>query len=149
LSIAALVVVIDQVSKSLALAHLSKEPHHVFGPFGFELTYNTGSAFSLFESTTALLVVFDVALVIVLCIVGLRATSLLIQIGVGMILGGALGNMADRAFRHHGGGVVDFITLTHWPTFNAADSAITVGAIVLAVGLLRDSGSSAPMTEGT
>ena len=139
LAIAAAVILVDQVTKALAVAHLSEHPHHLVGPFGFQLEYNTGSAFSLFQSTTALLVVFDVVLIGVLCWVGFRATTLPIQIGVGMILGGAIGNIADRAFRHLHGGVVDFITLSHWPTFNAADSAITIGAIVVIIGLLSES----------
>ena len=149
LTVAVAVIVIDQVTKSLALAHLSGAPRHVIGPFGFQLAYNSGSAFSLFQGTTVLLVVFDLALIAGLCWLGLRATSLLLQIGIGLILGGALGNLADRAVRHHHGGVIDFITLIHWPTFNAADSAITIGAIVLAIGLLRDSSRSEPEAEAT
>ena len=96
-----------------------------------------------------LLVLFDVALVGGLCWLGLRATSLLMQIGIGLILGGALGNLADRAVRHHRGGVIDFITLSHWPTFNAADSAITIGALILGIGLLRDSSRDEPEAEAT
>ncbi len=137
--IAAAVVLVDQVTKAIALAHLSQLPHHLVGPFGLQLEFNTGSAFSLFQSSTVLLVVFDVVLVGALCVVGWRATTLPIQIGIGLILGGAIGNIADRAFRNLHGGVVDFITLSHWPTFNAADSAITIGAIVVVIGLLLDS----------
>jgi len=57
---------------------------------------------------------------------------------MGLILGGALGNLIDRFIAHHNGGVVDFVTLTHWPTFNGADSAITIGVIVVIVSLLFD-----------
>jgi signal peptidase II len=149
LAVAVVVIAIDQVTKSLALAHLSTAAQHVIGPFGFQLTYNSGSAFSLFQGTTGLLVVFDVVLIAGLCWLGMRATGLLMQIGIGLILGGALGNLADRAVRHHRGGVIDFITLSHWPTFNAADGAITIGAIVLGIGLLRDSSGSEPETEAT
>jgi len=145
--VAAAVVALDQLTKSLALAHLGTQHHHVIGPFGFELTYNTGSAFSLFQGTTVVLFLFDLVLVGVLLWVGLRATSLLVRIGAGLIIGGALGNMVDRVVRHHGGGVIDFITLSHWPTFNAADSAITIGAVLIVVSLLRDSGDTPAAAE--
>ena len=52
------------------------------------------------------------------------------------MLGGALGNLADRLFRGHHGEVVDFLTFTHWPTFNVADAAITVGVVLLLAVLL-------------
>ena len=54
-------------------------------------------------------------------------------VGLGLVLGGAVGNLADRLVRGHHGDVVDFVTLTHWPTFNVADSAITVGVVLLLV----------------
>ena len=56
---------------------------------------------------------------------------------LGLLLGGALGNLTDRLFRGHHGAVVDFITLTHWPTFNVADSSITIGAVLVIVFSLR------------
>jgi signal peptidase II len=52
-------------------------------------------------------------------------------------MGGAVGNLSDRLFRGHHGDVVDFVTLSHWPTFNVADSAITAGVVVLIVLSLR------------
>ena len=64
-----------------------------------------------------------------------------VALALGLILGGALGNLADRAFRRHHGSVVDFITLSHWPTFNVADSCITVGVVVLVVLLAGPSRS--------
>ena len=132
------VIVIDQATKSLAQHNLSIFPHHVFGPFGFQLTYNTGSSFSLFSGSTTLLMVLDVIFVVVLGVVAFRTTSTGIREGMGLILGGALGNLIDRFLANHNGGVVDFVTLTHWPTFNGADSAITIGVIVVIVSLLFD-----------
>ena len=139
---AAIVIVVDQITKSIALDHLGQSHVHAFGPFGFELAYNTGSAFSLFQGTTWPLFVLDVAMVGVLIFFALRASSILMLVGLGLIMGGAIGNMADRIVRHHDGGVIDFITLSHWPTFNGADSAITIGAILVVVALLRDSAST-------
>jgi signal peptidase II len=75
--------------------------------------------------------------VIILIVVSLRdAGSLGEAIGLGLVLGGALGNLTDRVFRGDGlmdGAVVDFIDFSFFPTFNMADSAITVGVIVLLV----------------
>ena len=138
LAIAAVVVIVDQVTKALALHHVSSSPHHVLGPFGLELTFNTGSAFSLFQGHSAILTVVDLVVIVVLGIVGVRSTSRGLQVGVGLMLGGALGNVTDRFIRSHHGGVVDFITLSHWPTFNAADAAITIGAIVVGTTLVVD-----------
>ncbi|HUA94033.1 MAG TPA: signal peptidase II, partial [Acidimicrobiales bacterium] len=59
-------------------------------------------------------------------------------VAVGLVLGGALGNLSDRAFRGHHGDVVDFVTLTHWPTFNVADACITVGVVLLVVLYWRE-----------
>jgi len=82
--------------------------------------------------------ILDVIFVLVLGVVAFRTTSTGIRVGMGLILGGALGNLIDRFLANHNGGVVDFVTLTHWPTFNGADSAITIGVIVVIVSLLFD-----------
>jgi signal peptidase II len=134
--VAAVVVVADQVTKSIAEADLHR-PVHLFGPFGLNLGYNSGSAFSLFAGRAAL--VGPVAGVIVVAILWAtwRARTTAISVALGLVLGGALGNLGDRAFRGHDGSVVDFITLTHWPTFNVADSCITVGTVLLVVALGR------------
>ena len=138
LVLAGFILVADQVSKSLAEAHLGLTPKHVVGPFGFELTYNTGSSFSLLQGSSIPLMVLDVILVIVLLVVARRTESTGIRVGLGLMMGGALGNLADRLARHHDRGVVDFITLPHWPTFNLADSAITLGTLVIITSVLAD-----------
>lgn len=142
LFVGAAVLAFDQISKSLAIHYLSDSPHHLLGPLGFGLTYNTGSAFSLFSGSSILLSVIDVTLLIVLVVVGCRSKQRIIQIGLGLMIGGAVGNLCDRLVRHHGRGVVDFITLSHWPTFNLADSAIDLGVIVVIIGLLFQQRSS-------
>ena len=124
------VVAVDQTTKSLVVADLTR-PIHLLGPFGLSLGYNPGSAFSLFTGWAPLLVVVALVLVVVLAYLALRARSVAIAVGLGLVLGGALGNVSDRLFRGHHGDVVDFITLTHWPTFNVADTSITVGVILL------------------
>ncbi|MHB8592994.1 MAG: signal peptidase II, partial [Acidimicrobiales bacterium] len=61
----------------------------------------------------------------------------LVAAAIGLIVGGAIGNLADRLLRGHNGSVVDFIALHFWPTFNVADSCIVVGVLVAAVALWR------------
>jgi len=132
LGVALVVVAADQVTKSVAVAHLTR-PVHVLGPIGFALGYNSGAAFSLF--TGAAPVIAPIAAVLVGALVWLawRAGSAGLAVALGLVLGGALGNLADRAFRGHHGQVVDFVTFPHWPTFNLADACITIGVILAAI----------------
>ena len=148
-AIALAVIIVDQLTKVLALHHLSTQPRHLFGPLGLQLTFNSGSAFSLFQGTTLLLGLFDVVLIVGLGWLALRPMSLLLRVGLGLILGGAIGNVADRIVKHHGRDVVDFITLSHWPTFNGADSAITIGAIIVVIGRLKEPSRQAGEQEAT
>lgn len=130
--VAAAVVAADQTTKSLAEADLHG-PVHLLGPLGLALGYNSGSAFSLFTGDAPVLAVVALALVGALVWLAWRSRSTWVSLALGLVLGGALGNLADRAFRGHGGDVVDFITLRHWPTFNVADACITVGVVLLLV----------------
>jgi signal peptidase II len=143
LVVSASVVVADQVTKSLAVADLHR-PVHLIGPFGLSLGYNSGSAFSLFTGEAAVLGPISGLLVVGLLWMAWRASSRTMAASLGLVLGGALGNLGDRAFRGHGGGVVDFITLSHWPTFNVADASITVGVVLLALALLRSDPHKGP-----
>lgn len=128
--VAAAVVAIDQSTKSLAVVDI-RRPVHLVGPLGLGLGYNSGSAFSLFTGEPTVLAGVSLVLVGILVWMAWRARSVAMAVAVGLVLGGALGNLADRAFRGHHGDVVDFITLTHWPTFNVADTCITVGVVLL------------------
>jgi signal peptidase II len=58
-------------------------------------------------------------------------------VALGLVVGGAVGNLGDRLFRHAGGAVVDFVDLRWWPVFNVADAAITAGALLLLLGSRR------------
>jgi len=139
LVIALAVIIIDQVTKVLVLDHLGTGAHHVIGPFGLEVTTNTGSAFSMLQGSSTLVFVVDLLIVAVLGIVAVRASGWPMQIGLGLMLGGAIGNLVDRVVHHaSNGGVIDFITFPHFATFNAADSAITIGVIVILGCLLAD-----------
>lgn len=136
---AALVILVDQVTKSIAVAELSSGPVHLIGPLSLQLQYNTGIAFSIGRGDTVAIVIVVVALVAGLLLFGQRAPTRLAAISIGLITGGALSNLSDRLFRGHDGGVVDFIHTTFWPTFNLADASITIGCVLLAFVFLSRS----------
>lgn len=130
------VVVADQLSKWWAVNHLEEYvPQPVIGEvLQWRLSYNTGSAFSLFQGFTPLLAVLAAVIAIVLVRVVTATRDALLVVSLALVLGGAVGNLIDRVARADGfldGGVVDFISVPRWPTFNLADSAITVGALLL------------------
>ncbi len=143
-AVAALVVAADQVTKSLALEHLHG-PTHLLGPLGLSLTFNSGAAFSLFSGSSGVIVAVALVLVALLGLVALRSASGALSVAIGLILGGAVSNLGDRIFRSHHGAVEDFITLSHWPTFNVADASITVGAVLVALLVLL--GRAAPSSR--
>ncbi len=131
------VVLIDQLAKWWAVDRLATGSIHVIGTLDLELALNTGSAFSLFTGQTALLILVAVVLVVALLAMVWRAPTLGRAAIIGLILGGALGNLSDRIFRGHHGAVVDFVALHFWPTFNVADASIVVGCLLLLVSLVR------------
>jgi signal peptidase II len=139
LVIAATVELVDQVTKSWAL-NGARRPVHVIGTLRLAVTFNSGTAFGLGQDSTAIIVAGVVILVVVLLGLGRKASrgaTWPAAIAMGLLLGGAVGNLTDRLVRHHHGAVVDFIDLRWWPVFNVADAAITVGATLLAVVLFR------------
>ena len=138
LGVVVLVVLVDQLTKWWAVDRLPSGPVHVVWRLDFSLSYNTGSAFSLFQSATGILVAVAVVLVGVLLVLVWRAPTLGRAAILGLILGGALGNLADRFFRGQHGAVVDFVDFHFFPTFNVADSCITVGCILLILSILLD-----------
>ncbi len=131
--IAAAVVAADQASKTWALHH-TRVPVHVIGTLRLAVTFNSGTAFGLGQDSTAVIVAGVVVLVVVLLGLGRRASRTAgwtATAAMGLLLGGALGNLVDRLFRHQHGAVIDFIDLRWWPVFNLADASITVGAALL------------------
>ena len=132
------VIIVDQVTKTIALDHLQwYTPRHVAGPVYFDLTVNRGAAFSLGTGVTPILEAGVVVLIVGLLIFSRRASRsgpIVASVALGLLLGGALSNLGDRLFRHLpvDGGVVDFIrAVTWWPVFNVADSSIVIGVIIL------------------
>ena len=124
--IVATVLALDQATKAWAVHSLAGAPVSIIG--------TTGSAFSLFQTLTPLLAVLAVAIALILVRAMRRTNDRIVIIALALVLAGAFGNLADRLFRSPGwlrGAVVDFIHISRWPTFNVADSAITIGAVVL------------------
>jgi len=137
LAMAVAVVVADQLTKWWAVTRLDQGPIHVIGTLDFELSRNTGASFSLFQGKAVVLVPVAVALVVVLSVMAWRARSAGRAVVLGLILGGALGNLCDRFFRDDHGAVVDFVALHFWPTFNVADASIVVGCALFLISLIR------------
>ena len=149
-SVAAVVVAADQLSKSLVQPHLEQADVHVLGPLDLELSYNPGVAFGVGRGLSPALVAAGV--MVVVAVVGLTTSlqSRLTTVAAGLIAGGAVSNLSDRLARGHGGAFIDWINLSHWPSFNVADSCIVIGVGLLILANLREArtGSGAePVTS--
>jgi signal peptidase II len=139
LSVAAVVLALDVVTKVLAVRLLTPgQPVSIIGDtVTWTLVRNSGAAFSMATGYTWVLTLVATGVVIGIAWMGRRLVSPWWALGLGMILGGALGNLMDRFFRSPGplrGHVVDFLSIGWWPVFNVADPAVVGGAILL-VGL--------------
>lgn len=130
-------VIVDQLSKALALAWLSHgEPFSVLPGFSLTLGFNEGASFGMLSGAMSgrplLMAALTGALTLVFAIMALRTKSPLERAGLAMIVGGATGNLIDRLRQ---GAVTDFLDLYwqdwHWPAFNGADIAITAGALCI------------------
>ncbi len=128
-----LIFLADYLTKSAAVSFLSDGPIAIIGNFlKFDLTYNTGAAFSLATSKTIFLSAFAMAVGAGILYFARRIDSAKWALALGLILGGIFGNLSDRIFRDPGGlqgAVVDWISIPHWPTFNIADSAVVIGVL--------------------
>jgi signal peptidase II len=141
--IAALVYAIDRVTKVLVEAYLRDRPPVELIPGVLELrfTTNPGGAFGIFGDLSWLFVLISVVVVGAIVFASRNLPSTISAVGLGLVLGGAIGNLTDRLLRGPGlgGEVVDFIDLQVWPVFNLADTGIVVGAALLLLsGLRRD-----------
>jgi len=138
-TIAGIVVVIDQLTKAWAQSTLADGPIVVIdGVLNFRLFYNTGASFSLFKEGGALIGLVVVGVVVVIFFALRDAGRRLDAIALGLILGGAVGNLLDRLLRGSGfldGAVVDFIQVPFFATFNGADIAINAGVALLLIGV--------------
>ena len=131
-ALAAAVITVDQLTKSWALQSLRDGPIDLFWTLRLRLTFNSGAAFSLGTGFPWLFVVLGFLVLGVLAVLVLRADLGRGPAGsLGLVAGGAIGNLADRVLRDHDGAVVDFIDLQWWPVFNVADASICAGVVLL------------------
>lgn len=151
-SIAVFVLAADVITKLVAVATLADRDRVTVIPHVLWLTFtrNAGAAFSVGTKATFIFTAVAVAVVVVILRTARTLASSAWAVVLGLLLGGALGNLSDRMFRSPGpfrGHVVDWIELPHWPIFNLADVCINIAAVlilILAWRGVRLSGAKAP-----
>jgi signal peptidase II len=146
LAVAVVAIGLDLLTKTLAVAHLDPtRPKRILGGLIYlSLGRNSGAAFGMATGMTAVIAIVAVVVAVAIVRISRRLYSVPWAVGLGLILGGAVGNLLDRVFRDPGflrGAVVDFISVfaaygRRFPVFNLADSAITVGAVIIAITAL-------------
>ncbi|NEE11493.1 signal peptidase II [Streptomyces sp. SID7499] len=135
-AVAAFAYAIDLISKLIVVAKLEHHPPiEIVGDWlKFEAIRNAGAAFGFGEAFTVIFTMIAAAVIVVIARLARKLYSLPWAIALGLLLGGALGNLTDRIFRAPGvfeGAVVDFIAPKHFAVFNLADSAIVCGGILI------------------
>ena len=141
-AVAATAYVCDQATKWWAQHSLTEGvPKRLVGSWlKLNLSHNAGAAFSTGTSYTVVLTVIALVVIAVCIRMARRLGSLGWAVALGLVLGGALGNVTDRIFRAPSpfrGHVVDFLQVPHWPVFNIADSSISVAAVLFVVLSIR------------
>jgi signal peptidase II len=134
---AAGIFILDRLTKYAVLNSIeSGRSVKVFDFFHISLVFNTGTAFGLFKNLNFFFIVVSAAVIalIALYAVRRRKTGFFYSVSLGLIMGGALGNLVDRI---KFGSVVDFLDFRVWPVFNVADSAISIGIALLILNILR------------
>lgn len=144
LAVAALAYVLDLVSKMIVVAKLEhREPIELIGHYlQLDAVRNAGAAFGIGEAFTAVFGLIAMTVIVVIARIARKLYSLPWAIALGMLLGGALGNLTDRIFRSPGvfqGEVVDFIAPAHFAVFNLADSSIVCGGFLIVLLSFRGS----------
>ncbi|RSN59982.1 signal peptidase II [Streptomyces sp. WAC 04229] len=137
-AVAAFAYLLDLVSKMIVVAKLEhNEPIEIIGDWlRFAAIRNAGAAFGFGEAFTVIFTVIAAAVIVVIARLARKLYSLPWAVALGLLLGGALGNLTDRIFRSPGvfkGAVVDFIAPKHFAVFNLADSAIVCGGILIVI----------------
>lgn len=140
-----IIIIVDQLTKQLAVNYLELlSPKPILPFFNLTLVYNKGIAFNFFSRAGFWEELFLILAVLIACslilyfFIRISSERHLLASSLAIILGGALGNVIDRL---HYGYVVDFLDFHighwHWPAFNVADTAITIGALLLIIDILR------------
>jgi signal peptidase II len=131
-AVAAAAVALDQFTKSLAVRELADGPVDLVWTLRLSLSFNHGAAFGMGRGSTPIVLALGVVMLVVLVGFGRHVVERSAgAVAMGLLLGGALGNIVDRLVRDNGGAVIDFIDFQWWPIFNVADIAITCGAVLL------------------
>ncbi|PYC87819.1 signal peptidase II [Streptomyces tateyamensis] len=143
-SVALLAYLIDLGSKLLVVAKLEgRSPIRIIGDvMTLQVIRNPGAAFGMGQTLTIVFTLIAAAVIVVIWRISRRLYSLPWAVALGLLLGGALGNLTDRLFRSPGvlrGHVVDFISVQHFAVFNLADSAIVCGGILVVLLSFRGS----------
>ncbi|NLU67618.1 signal peptidase II [Streptomyces sp. HNM0574] len=138
IGVAALAYVLDLGTKLLVVAELEhRAPIQVIGTLlQFDVIRNRGAAFGIGEALTIVLTLIAAVVIVVIARIARKLYSAPWAVALGLLLGGALGNLTDRIFRSPGvfrGAVVDFIAPSHFAVFNLADSAIVCGGILIVI----------------
>jgi signal peptidase II len=141
-AVAVVVLALDVLSKHLVVEHLEhRDPIRLLGgALLLNVSRNSGAAFSFAQGATVLFTAVAVAVIVVIVRTARRLGSTAWAVSLGLLLGGATGNLVDRIFRSPGpgrGAVVDFIDFRVWPVFNLADSAIVVGGLLAVLLSMR------------
>lgn len=141
-AVAAAVIAIDQLTKTWAVHVLATRDIDLFWTLRLQLARNRGAAFSLAFGSGGVIAILAIVVVIVLIAVGRSLDTRLGILSLGLVLGGALGNLTDRLLRDGsgflGGAVIDFIDLQWWPIFNVADMAVSIGGVLLVLTTARE-----------
>ncbi|MEV0490347.1 signal peptidase II [Streptomyces atratus] len=137
-AVAVFAYLLDLISKMIVVAKLEhQQPIEIFGDWlRFDAIRNAGAAFGIGEAFTVIFTAIAATVIVVIARLARKLYSLPWAIALGLLLGGALGNLTDRIFRSPGvfkGAVVDFIAPAHFAVFNLADSAIVCGGILIVI----------------
>jgi signal peptidase II len=146
LGVAAIVIAIDRLTKVWAERSFAASPRDVLGGLiTLRLTTNSGGAFSMGDRAPWLFATAAIVVSVAIAVTAFRPRPTAHAVALGLILGGAVGNLIDRATRgpRLTGRVIDFIDPHVWPVFNVADASIVCGAILLAIVAFREGRSGA------
>lgn len=151
--LAAAVLTVDQLTKAWAVSALShREPVNLVGSLlRLNLVRNPGAAFSFATGMTWVFTLVAITVAVVIVRISRKLGSVAWSVALGLLLGGALGNLTDRLLRAPGfaiGHVVDFLELPHWPVFNVADMCIDSAAGLIALLALRGIGIDGSRSRG-
>jgi signal peptidase II len=138
-AVAGAAVLADQLTKRIVSSTLALgESKHVLGPLDLHHVQNSGIAFGLFQGATPIVIALTSLVILWLLVVFARsgARHPVMPVGLGLVIGGSVSNLADRVRLGH---VTDFLDVDYWPAFNLADSFIVVGVgLLVAAALIAD-----------